>query len=71
MHGAAGTAMMGRAGYCRIYFEYLILDTVVGSRGPVYEYAFPESIFHTTLSVESVGRGGTENSIPIRVEVSP
>jgi len=96
VEGAADTAMMVRAGYCRIYFEYPILDTVTGSRGPVYEnatlfntlisdhfagrettylshyeYAFPESLFHTILSVESVGRGGTENPIPVRVEVSP
>jgi len=96
VEGAANTAMMVRAGYCRIYFEYPILDTVVGDRGPVYEnatlfntlisdhfagrnatylshyeYAFPESLFHTVLSVESVGRGGTENQIPILVEVSP
>ena len=47
------TAMIRRAGYCKIYFEYDILDTVVGPSGPIYENA---TLFNTLLSKGFAGR---------------
>ena len=90
------TAMLVRAGYCKVYFDYPILDTVVGPAGPRYEnatlfntlvsdhfagrqttylshyaYRFAEPLFHTGLSVVSLGRDGAPNPVPLEVGIAP
>ena len=51
-----GTVMLVRAGYCRIYFDYPILGTVVGPLGPAYENA---TLFNTLVSDGFGGRDTT------------
>ena len=88
--------MLVRAGYCKVYFDYPILDTVVGPAGPRYEnatlfntlvsdhfagrqttylshyaYRFAEPLFHTSLSVVSLGRDGVPNPVPLEVGIAP
>ena len=46
------TAMLVRAGYCKIYFDYPILDTVLDSTGPRYENA---TLFNTLISSHFAG----------------
>ncbi len=47
------TAMLVKAGYCKVYFEYPILDTVHGSTGPRYENA---TLFNTLVSRNFAGQ---------------
>ncbi len=47
------TATFVRAGYCTIYFQYPILDTVYGPTGPRYENA---TLFNTLLSDHFAGK---------------
>ena len=46
------TAMLVRAGYCKVYFDYPILDTILDSAGPVYENA---TLFNTLISDHFAG----------------
>ena len=96
--GGNETAMLVRAGYCKIFFEYPVLDTVITPLGPRYEnvtlfntliskefagkdttylshyeYMFPESLFHTDLSIRAIGTNNTKSPmmIPISVKVLP
>ena len=51
-----GTAMMKKSGYCKIHFDYPILDTVTGPSGPRYENA---TLFNTLISHDFAGRHDT------------
>ena len=46
------TAMLVRAGYCKVYFDYPILDIVLDSAGPRYENA---TLFNTLISDHFAG----------------
>ena len=50
--GRKGTAMLTRAGYCKVYFDYPILETVLGPDGPRYENA---TLFNSLISDKFAG----------------
>ncbi len=54
--GEPGTAMMKRSGYCKIHFDYPVLDTVAGPSGPRYENV---TLFNTLISRDFAGRHDT------------
>lgn len=56
---AHGTAMLVRAGYCKIYFEYPVLGEVVGPEGPQYENV---TLSNTLVSGDFAGRERTDLS---------
>jgi len=49
---APETAMLVRAGYCRIYFDYPILDGIIGAQGPQLENV---TLYSTLISENFAG----------------
>ena len=50
------TAMMIKAGYCKVYFDYPILETIISPAGPQYENA---TLFNVLLSENFAGKSYT------------